>query len=100
MSRPGSGYDARRGSLRCRSAARRDTAQSSATAPSTGGFGGGGGVDGPDEQETRVAIARMSAALSTIDRNPKNLAVVKKLEEPNSLHFPAETPLEDVLKRI
>jgi len=59
-----------------------------------------GGADGPDEQETRVTIARMSAALSTIDKNPKNLAILKKLEEPVSLHFPQETPLEEVMKHI
>ena len=69
-----------------------------------GGFGGGGGFDGgsdgPSDLETRVMIARASAALSTLDKNPKSLAILKKLEEPMTLHFPAEAPLNDVLKHI
>jgi RNA polymerase sigma factor (sigma-70 family) len=69
-----------------------------------GGFGGppggGGGDSGADDQAARIQIARMSAAISTIDKNPKNLAVIKKLEEPVTLHFPMETPLELVLKHI
>ncbi len=42
----------------------------------------------------------MSGLVSTLDKNPKNIAVVKKLEEPLTLHFPTETPLEQVLKHI
>jgi hypothetical protein len=41
----------------------------------------------------------MAATLSRVDKNPKNQAVLKKLDEPASLHFPA-TPLEDVLTHI
>ena len=46
----------------------------------------------PLEQITRIHNARMSAAISTLDKNPKNIAVIKKLEEPVALHFPMETP--------
>ena len=65
-----------------------------------GGGGFGGGSDEPDEQVTRIQIARMSGLVSTLDKNPKNIAVIKKLEEPLTLHFPTETPLEQVLKHI
>jgi len=64
------------------------------------GGGGGGDDSGADDQVARIQIARMSAAISTIDKNPKNLAVIKKLEEPVTLHFPMEPPLELVLKHI
>jgi hypothetical protein len=60
-----------------------------------GGFGGGGAAPDP-----RCEIARMAATLSTIDKNAKTRAVLKKLDEPASLHFPTETPLEAVLKHI
>ncbi len=65
-----------------------------------GGYGGGIDASGTDEQFARIQIARMSAVISTIDKNPKNIAVIKKLEEPLTLHFPMETPLEEVLKHI
>ena len=71
-----------------------------AAASGGGGFGGGGGADAQDEQEARVTIARISSLLSTIDKNPKSLAVIKKLEEPVTLHFPEDTPLQEVLKHI
>ena len=45
-------------------------------------------------------IAGIAALLSTLDKNPKSLAVLKKLEEPVTLHFPSEAPLDEVLKRI
>jgi RNA polymerase sigma factor (sigma-70 family) len=63
-----------------------------------GGFGGDSGPD--DDARLRINIARMSAAISTHDNNAKNIAVIKKLEEPISLHFPVETPLEDFLKQL
>jgi RNA polymerase sigma factor (sigma-70 family) len=62
-----------------------------------GGFGGDGGED---LDSTRILIARVSARISTTDKNPRNAAILKKLDEPVSLHFPNETPLGDVLKRI
>ena len=37
-------------------------------------------------------IARASAALSTLDKNPKSLAILKKLEEPMTLHFRRKHP--------
>jgi RNA polymerase sigma factor (sigma-70 family) len=69
--------------------------------PQGGGGDFGGGLEsGSDEQFTRIQIARMSAAISTFDKNPKSIAVIKKLEEPVNLHFPMETPLEEVLKHV
>lgn len=87
--------------------------------PGLGGGGGGGairrgratpgGAAGPlpdaeakklDEQETRVEIARVSAQLAANDDSPKNKAILTKLDEPISMSFANETPLEDVLKYI
>ena len=67
-----------------------------------GGVGGGFGGDSdvPDELASRIHIARMSALISTLDKNPKSIAVIKKLEEPVTLHFPIETPLEEILKHV
>jgi RNA polymerase sigma factor (sigma-70 family) len=63
-----------------------------------GGMGGGGGRDeGPDP---RVEIARMAAAISSVDKSPRNQAILKTLDEPVTLHFAVETPLEEVLKHI
>jgi len=59
---------------------------------------GGGGAIEPDD--SRITIARLSARIASTDKNPRNLAILKKLEEPHALPFPDETPLEDVLKRI
>ena len=78
--------------------------QAGAAAPTViqgggGGFGGGG-VPDPNERDNRVGIARMSAALSTSDNNPRNQAIIKKLDDSISLHFANETPLEDVLKHL
>ncbi len=81
-------------------------AQAQAKAQAGMAAGGGGGFGGPSdnsrdqEQIARIQIARMSAAIATLDKNPKNLAVIKKLEEPVTLHFPVETPLEVVLKHV
>jgi RNA polymerase sigma factor (sigma-70 family) len=58
-----------------------------------GGFGGGG-------PEPRIEIARMSAVMSTLDRSPRNQAIIEKLDEPITLHFATETPLSEVLKHI
>jgi hypothetical protein len=67
-----------------------------------GGFGGdiGGGGEAPDESQTRIAIAAMSAAISATDKNLKNQELFKRLERPVTLSFPAEAPLADVLKQI
>jgi RNA polymerase sigma factor (sigma-70 family) len=74
--------------------------QGKAAANEGGGGFGGGGLDGDDEGASRITIARISAIISTLDKNPKNQALTKKLDEPMSLHFAVESPLEDVLKRI
>ncbi|WP_422924417.1 RNA polymerase sigma factor [Singulisphaera sp. PoT] len=52
------------------------------------------------EHETRVDIAKMMAQLEADDASPKTAAVLKKLEQPISMTFPNETPLEDVLKYL
>jgi DNA-directed RNA polymerase specialized sigma24 family protein len=65
-----------------------------------GGFGGDGGGEAPDESQTRITIAGLSAAISVTDKNPKNLELNKRLERPVTLSFPTETPLEHVLKQI
>jgi RNA polymerase sigma factor (sigma-70 family) len=65
-----------------------------------GGYGGGGGADESDPAGTRIMIARMAARISTTDKNPRNQAILKKLDEPITLHFPTETPLSELLTRI
>ena len=70
-----------------------------------GGMGGMGGsvmAQTPEElnRQTRVRIAAYAAGIAVRDRNPRSKAVLKKLEEPISMSFAAETPLEDVLKYI
>ena len=64
-----------------------------------GGFGGGSDESGAAEQAARIQIARMSAVISTLDKNPQNIAVIKKLEEPVTCtsRWP---PLEEVLKHV
>jgi RNA polymerase sigma factor (sigma-70 family) len=44
--------------------------------------------------------AQMGQKIAQADPNPKSKAVMKKLDEPISVVFPHETPLEDVLKYI
>ncbi len=65
-----------------------------------GGFGGNGGEDADDPSVTRMHIARLSSLLSNEEKNPRSKEVIGKLEQPATLHFPTETPLEEVLKRI
>jgi hypothetical protein len=67
-----------------------------------GGFGGNAaaGVDPDLEFRHRLEIAQLAAALTTWEKNPKNEAILKKLEEPIAMSFATETPLEDVLKYI
>jgi len=72
--------------------------------PQGGGTGGGGADNSAEsavvERAARIQIARMSGVVSTLDKNPKNIAVIKKLEEPVTLHFPMGTPLEEFLMQV
>ena len=63
-------------------------------------MGGMGGA--ADERGRYLSLAIVSAAteLAIRDKNPKSKIVLKKLEEPISMSFNEETPLEDVLKYI
>ncbi len=79
-----------------------------------GGMGGGMGrgmgmAGGPVDRKValervqqgkRVEIARISEQLAGDDESPKNKAILKKLEEPVSMSFAHETPLDDVIKYI
>jgi hypothetical protein len=67
-----------------------------------GGMGGGMGAMSPDalNRQARVMIAASAAELATRETNPNTKSVLKKLEQPLSMSFAAETPLEDVLKHI
>jgi hypothetical protein len=69
------------------------------------GGGGFGGVGGPRamksvEDARRVEIAEMLPKVEELDKTPKSQAIHKKLNEPISMSFANETPLEDVLKYI
>jgi RNA polymerase sigma factor (sigma-70 family) len=70
-----------------------------------GGMGGMGGMMGqlsPEamNRQARLTIAASAAELAGRETNPKSKAILKKLEEPISMSFTNETPLEDVLKYI
>ncbi|APW60953.1 RNA polymerase sigma factor [Paludisphaera borealis] len=66
-----------------------------------GGFGGGGGAtDEPSAESYRLQIARVSAALSTLDKSPMNQAVLKALENPITLRSTEKTTLGQMLKQI
>jgi RNA polymerase sigma factor (sigma-70 family) len=66
-----------------------------------GMMGGGDTAGGADlDGDPRIEIARMAASISTLDRSPRNQAVLEKLDEPITLHFAAQTPLSEVLKHI
>ncbi len=45
-------------------------------------------------------IKRYGKAVDLLDRDPKTKGILAKLDEPLSMSFPNETPLEDVLKYI
>ncbi|MHC5544482.1 hypothetical protein ACYOEI_40145, partial [Singulisphaera rosea] len=45
-------------------------------------------------------IKKYGKAVDLLDRDPKTKAILEKLNEPISMAFPNETPLEDVLKYI
>ena len=72
-----------------------------------GGFAGEGGFGGADDREAagyesklRIAIAEIAPKLAAADKSPKTRAIVEKLEEPITMSFPDETPLQDVLNYI
>ena len=71
----------------------------SGSGPGGGGFGGGLSDDmNPDK--LRVRIAQLAAQIVTADKSPKTKELLTKLEEPVTMAFVQETPLEDVLKYI
>ena len=64
----------------------------------------GGAVGGMDpaaiNRQIRPMIAGLAADLAARESDPKNKAILKKLEEPIAMSFGAATALEDVLKYI
>jgi hypothetical protein len=78
-------------------------ADSGAAANQGGGGGGFGGDAGDGHRRGRalsLALVESATELAIRDKNPKSKAVFQKLEEPISMSFVDETPLEDVLKYI
>jgi RNA polymerase sigma factor (sigma-70 family) len=73
-----------------------------ATGPANPGAAGGGAVMGLQRSPfwTRLDIAALAAEFQANDTNPKSRYVLKKLDEPISMNFVNETPLEDVLKYL
>jgi RNA polymerase sigma factor (sigma-70 family) len=73
---------------------------------SKGGFGGG--MMAPMMGEPRdhatsglgLALASSATELAIRDKNPNSKLIHKKLDEPISISFARETPLEDVLKHV
>jgi len=69
------------------------------------GMGMGGGMGGMMSAEgrnrlLRTTIASSAAIVAARETNPKSKAIFKKLEEPISMSFANETPLDDILKYI
>jgi hypothetical protein len=61
-------------------------------------------IEYPDAERWRLLserrIRRYGRAVDLLDRDPKTKSILAKLDEPISMSFPNETPLEDVLKYI
>ena len=61
-------------------------------------------IEYPDAERWRVLserrIKRYGKAVDLLDRDPKTKSILAKLDEPISMSFANETPLEDVLKYI
>jgi hypothetical protein len=61
-------------------------------------------IEYPDADRWRILserrIRRYGRAVDLLDRDPKTKSILAKLEEPISMSFANETPLEDVLKYI
>jgi len=76
------------------------SAQASNKNAAKGGASDGGGMDGPTDGERRQDIERVSAYLRGFDQSPQTQAVLKALDEPITLRFAQETPLEKVLDQI
>ena len=61
-------------------------------------------IEYPDADRWRILserrIKRYGKAVDLLDRDPKTKAILAKLDEPISMSFANETPLEDVLKYI
>ncbi len=61
-----------------------------------------GGADDSviEEHKRRVLIAQMARRVAESDGNPRTKAILNKLDDPISMAFSNETPLEDILKYI
>ena len=61
-------------------------------------------IEYPDADRWRTLserrIAKYGKAVDLFDRDPKTKQILEKLDEPISMSFANETPLEDVLKYI
>jgi hypothetical protein len=70
----------------------------------TAGVMSGGGSDDAEYQfRNRIRIAQLAAVLAAAEAeepNPKNLALLKELDEPWEMAFSKPTPLQEVLKYI
>jgi hypothetical protein len=52
------------------------------------------------EAQARVEIASLAAFVSENDQSPQTQSIIERLNEPITMSFSSETPLEDVLKYI
>jgi RNA polymerase sigma factor (sigma-70 family) len=64
------------------------------------GMVGRGGPGGQNPRALFLDIATTASELTVLDKHPKSQQVRKKLEEPISMSFNEETPLDDVVKYI
>ena len=63
-------------------------------------MGDAGGGTGRGGRALSIDTVRMATELAIRDKNPNSKQIYKKLDEPLSMSFNEETPLEDVLKYI
>ncbi len=75
------------------------------TKPVTEDNAGGGGMEVDPlaharEHEARMSIATLGPLIAGEDQSPRTRMILTKLEEPVSMSFAKQTPLEDVLKYI
>ena len=62
--------------------------------------GGAGATDEEPQDKLRIKNAGLASRVARADKSPRTKAILKKLDEPISMNFAKETPLEDVLKYI
>jgi hypothetical protein len=95
----GSGQAATKAKTKSEASSPRVTASPGTPTPAgPGGFGGGNAE--PQLDRMSIAIASLAPKVAAKDTSPRTKAILTQLEQPISMNFADEVPLEDVLKYI